>query len=210
MIQLLLPELVPGTVLRFPGSYLDYERLAAQRGNGSIPRVKYRNGEILIMAPLPEHGKNGDVLAIVARTILDHQEQDYDAFTPITITLPQVGGIEPDYCFYVTNWRAVQGKKRINWQTDPPPDLVMEVDVTNYSAIEDYAPYKVPEVWMLKQRLRIYQFVEDRYVETTESRYFPGYDLQAIVAQVLKTAYEQNTSAATRELRSKLSEQISS
>ena len=161
MIQLLLPELLPGTVLRFPGSYSDYERLAAQRGDSSIPRVKYRNGEILIMAPLPEHGKSGDVLPDIIKILLDRQDQPYDSYTPITLTLPQTSGIEPDHCFYITNWKAVQGKKRINWQTDPPPDLVVEIDVTHYSAVEDYAPYKVPEVWMLKQRLRIYQFVED-------------------------------------------------
>ena len=204
MIQILLPELVPGTVLRFPCSYADYERIAAQRGTSSIPRLKYQHGEVFLMVPLPEHGKNADIVAIVARTLLDHQEQDYDAFTPVTITLPQVGGIEPDYCFYITNWRAVQGKKRINWQTDPPPDLVIEVDVSSFSHIEDYAPYKVPEVWMFNEQLRIYQFLESRYIETTESRFFPGYDLQRLVAEVLQLAYEQNTSVAIRHLRSSL------
>lgn len=98
----------------------------------------------------------------------------------------------------------MQGKKRINWQIDPPPDLVIEIDVTNFSAVDDYAPYKVPEVWMFKEQLRIYQLMEGAYVETSESRYFPGYDLQSIVAEVLKTAYEQNTSVAIRQLRATL------
>lgn len=177
-------------------------RIAAQRGDSSIPRLKYRDGEILIMAPLPEHGKNADVLPDVIKALLDHQNQPYDSYTPITLTLPQVGGIEPDHCCYITNWKAVQGKKRINWQTDPPPDLVVEIDVTNFSAVEDYAPYGVPEVWMLQEQLRIYQLVEGQYVESAESRFFPGYDLQKLVAATLQTAYEQNTSAAIRQLRS--------
>lgn len=204
MIQILLPELAPGTVLRFRCSYAEYERMATQRGDSSIPRLKYRDGEILIMAPLPEHGKNADVLPDVVKALLDHQNQPYDSYTPITITLPQVGGIEPDHCFYITNWKAVQGKKRINWQTDPPPDLVIEIDVTNFSAVEDYAPYHVPEVWMLKEQLQIYQLVAGRYVESTESCYFPGYDLQKLVAAILETAYEQNTSVAIRQLRASL------
>ncbi|NEQ28957.1 MAG: Uma2 family endonuclease [Microcoleus sp. SIO2G3] len=204
MIQILLPELAPGTVLRFPCSYAEYERMAGQRGDRSIPRIKYRHGEVSIMVPLPEHGKNGDVVASVARTLLDHQAQAYDAFTPVTIALPQVGGIEPDYCFYITNWKAVQGKKRIDWQIDPPPDLVIEIDVSSFTAIEDYAPYQVPEVWLLKEQLHIYQLVEGRYVETTQSRYFPGYDLQTLVAEALQTAYEQNTSVALRRLRRSL------
>lgn len=205
MIQILLPELVSGTVLRFPCAYAEYERIAAQRGNSSIPRIKYRNGEILMMSPLPEHGKNSDIVAIVARTLLDHQQQDYDAFTPVTIALPPVGGIEPDYCFYITHWQAVQGKQRIDWQTDPPPDLAIEIDVTHFSAVEDYIPYKIPEVWILQEELRIYQLVEGAYLETSSSRYFPGYDLPTLVAQALKTAYEQNTSIAIRQLRSSIS-----
>jgi len=34
--------------------------------------------------------------------------------------LPE-SGIEPDYCFYIDNWKAVSGKERINWSVDPPP-----------------------------------------------------------------------------------------
>lgn len=89
MIQILLPELAPGTVLRFPCSYSEYERIAAQRGDSSIPRIKYRNGEILIMVPLPKHGKTGDVLPDIVKTLLDQQDRLYDSYTPITITLPQ-------------------------------------------------------------------------------------------------------------------------
>jgi len=38
----------------------------------------------------------------------------YDAFTPVTMELPEESGIEPDYCFYIDNWKAVSGKERIN------------------------------------------------------------------------------------------------
>ncbi|WP_313927146.1 Uma2 family endonuclease [Microcoleus sp. FACHB-1515] len=110
MIQLFLPELKPGTVLQLCCSYRDYERMVVQRGNSSIPRFKYRNGALLIMVPLSEHGKNADVVPDIIKTLLDHQNQIYDSFTPITLTLPETSGIEPDHCFYITNWEAVQGK----------------------------------------------------------------------------------------------------
>ena len=54
------------------------------------------------------------------------------------MTLPESGGIEPDYCFYIQNLDVVRGKKRIDWRIDPPPDLLIEIDVTSYSAVEDY------------------------------------------------------------------------
>jgi Uma2 family endonuclease len=41
---------------------------------------------------------------------------------------------EPDECFYIQNLSAVKGKKRIDLNQDPPPDLVVEIDITSRSA----------------------------------------------------------------------------
>ncbi|MDX2215304.1 MAG: Uma2 family endonuclease [Oculatellaceae cyanobacterium bins.114] len=143
-------QLPPGTVVRMPGTWHDYCTLRDSRGNGSIPRIKYRNGEILLMSPLPRHGREAHLLARVVETWLDSELRNYEAFTPITMDIPDEGGIEPDYYFYIDNWQAAVGKDRLDWQIDPPPDLVIEIDVTTYTAIEDYAPYLVPEVWLFK------------------------------------------------------------
>ncbi len=53
--------------------------------------------------------------------------------------------------FYMDNWRAISGKKRIDWRNDPPPDLVLEIDVTSYSDVNDYLPFKVPQVWLWRK-----------------------------------------------------------
>jgi Uma2 family endonuclease len=116
--------------------------------------------------------------------------------------LPEEGGIEPDYCFYIDNWEAVSGKQRIDWRTDPPPDLVLEIDITSYSDINDYLPYRVPEVWLFKRnQLRIHQLQGNTYLLQTQSRYFPEIDLQSVVDRALQIAYDRNTSAAIRDLR---------
>ena len=39
-------------------------------------------------------------------------------------------GIEPDQCFYIQNESKIRGKKRLDLQKDPPPDLALEIDVT--------------------------------------------------------------------------------
>ena len=198
-------ELPPGGVVKLPCTWEEYEQLTASRGDRSLPRMKYRPGEILLMVPLPEHGKSASVVANVVEALLDHGERDYDSFTPITMTLPQQGGIEPDYCFYIDNWQAVRGQRRIDWQTAPPPDLVIEVDVTSYSQIDDYLPFEVPEVWLLKDdRLQLYRLEGQGYEQCRDSRYFPGMNLQSMVAECLRIAYEQNTSAAIRHLRATL------
>lgn len=192
-------ELPPGAVLKLLGDWQDYMKLQRQLGDRTVPRIKYRLGEIWLMAPLPKHGRDASLLADIAKVFLDRLGQRYDSFTPITMSLPEICGIEPDYCFYIQNWRAVVGKNRIDWQNDPPPDLVIEVDITSYTDINDYLPYRVPEVWLLKNNeLLIYRLQGEIYV-ITESSYFPN--ISDIVRQCLLIASEQTTSEAIRWLR---------
>ena len=193
-------DLPPGKVVRMLGSWQDYQLLSQQLGDRCSPRIKYRRGEILLMAPLPEHGRDASLLADIAKVLLDHLEQRYDSFTPITMSLPEVNGIEPDFCFYIENWRSVVGKNRIDWQNNPPPYLVIEGDVTSYTNIDDYLPYKVPEVWLLKNKqLLVYRLHGENYT-ITESSYFPN--VREIVQQCLQIANELSTSEAIRWLRS--------
>ncbi|MDJ0702296.1 MAG: Uma2 family endonuclease [Leptolyngbyaceae cyanobacterium MO_188.B28] len=195
-------QMSPGTIVRLLGSWRDYQTLAQQRGDTSIPRLKYRRGEILLMSPLPVHGRDANIIADIVKALLDHLDQDYEAFTPVTLELPEEGGIEPDYCFYINNWEAAAGKQRINWQTDPPPDLVIEVDVTSFTQVEDYLPYRIPEVWLLKQQaLHIYELQEGTYIAKSNSRYFPGMDVMDLTVRCFEAAYARNTGAAIRELR---------
>jgi Uma2 family endonuclease len=198
-------HLPPGSVMRMPGTWQDYCALRDSRGDGSIPRIKYRNGEILLMSPMPRHGREANILADIVKALLDRETRNYEAFTPITMDIPEEGGIEPDYCFYIDNWQAAVGKDRIDWQVDPPPDLVIEIDVTTYTSAEDYAPYNVPEVWLFKNNgLKIYQLQGKSYQQQATSRYFPSTELSVLISQVLQVAAEQGTGAAIRALRQQL------
>ncbi|MBV8886413.1 MAG: Uma2 family endonuclease [Chroococcidiopsidaceae cyanobacterium CP_BM_RX_35] len=175
MFALVSPEkiqLPAGAVVRLPATWQDYQKLCQQRGNGSIPRIKYRTEEVLLMSPLPKHGRDASLIADIIKVLLDYTGREYDSFTPVTMELPEEHGIEPDYCFYidavnaapggflqgnVDNWQAASGKERIDWSIDPPPDLVLEIDVKSYSDVNDYLPYRVPEVWLFRKKLFIYQ-----------------------------------------------------
>lgn len=50
-------DLPAGTLLQFPGTITDYEAILNQLGDRSIPRIRFRDNYILLMSPLPEHGK---------------------------------------------------------------------------------------------------------------------------------------------------------
>jgi Uma2 family endonuclease len=208
MFAIIAPEkihLPPGTVVKLPGNWQDYQALVQQLGDRSIPRIKYRPGEILLMSPLPIHGKQAHIIAMVAIVLLDLLGRDYEAFTPITIDLPEVRGVEPDYCFYIDNCAAIVGKDRIAWGIEPPPDLVIEVDVTSYTDIDDYLPYQIPEVWLFKKnRLIIYSLQDDRYIESLTSRYLPNFNVSEIVEECWQMSRDRSTSVVLRELRQKL------
>lgn len=208
MFALVSPEkiqLPPGSVVHLPATWQEYQSLCDQRGDGSIPRLKYRHGEVWLMSPLPVHGRDANLVSDIVKALLDDYEREYDAFTPVTMTLPEESGIEPDYCFYIDDWQAVSGKKCIDWQQDPPPDLVIEIDVTSYSDIQDYLPYSIPEVWLFKkQQLLIYQLQATDYQLQTQSIYFPDVDLSSIVNRCIQITYERNTSAAIRDLKKML------
>ncbi len=200
-------QLPPGAVMRMPGTWQDYCALRDSRGDGSIPRIKFRQGEILLMSPLPRHGREANMLADVVKILLDAESRNYEAFTPITMDIPEVGGIEPDDCFYIDHWQAAVGQDRIDWQVDPPPDLVIEIDVTTYTAAADYAPYGVPEVWLFKpQGLQLYRLQGEAYQEVATSQSFPTVDWGELVEQVLRSAAVQGTGAALRQLRQQWSD----
>jgi Uma2 family endonuclease len=191
--------------MRIPGTWEDFCQLRDSRGDGSIPRLKYHDGEILLMSPLPRHGREAHLIADIVKVLLDSQDRNYEAFTPITMELPEVSGIEPDYCFYIDNWQAIVGKDRIDWQVDPAPDLVIEIDITSYTSELDFLPYRVPEVWLFKHyRLTIYQLADDKYEVSNNSRYFPNFSLQDSVDLCFRNAKEKGTGAAISELRRSL------
>ncbi len=209
MFAIVSPEkiqLPPGAVLRMPATWQEYQSLCQQRGDSSIPRLKYRDGEVLLMSPLPKHGRDASLIADIIKALLDAKQLEYDSFTPVTMELPEESGIESDYCFYIENWQAVSGKERIDWRIDSPPDLVLEIDVTSYSDVNDYLPYCVPEVWLFHKQLAIYHLTSTQYSLQSHSRYFPKIDLQALILQYQQIAYERNTSAAIRQLRQALSQ----
>jgi Uma2 family endonuclease len=205
MIAIVTPEkieLSPGVVVHFLGTWKDYQMLMEQLGDKANPRIKYRPGEILLMSPLPKHGREAHIIADLITVLLDHLGQNYEAFTPMTMELPEISGLEPDYSFYINNWEAAVGKERINWSTEPPPDLALEIDVTSYTDVNDYLPYRVPEVWLYKKnQLIIYALNNDSYNIVSSSRYFPNLNLQEILAECLEIARIRSASVAMRVLR---------
>lgn len=82
---------------------------------------------------------------------------------------------EPDAAYYIQNQPLVAGRD-VNLETDPPPDLVVEVDITHtdIDKLRLYASLGVPEFWRYNGEIwRIYCLQGDEYLEAEMSATFP-------------------------------------
>ncbi|NEQ44007.1 MAG: Uma2 family endonuclease [Leptolyngbya sp. SIOISBB] len=117
-------------------------------------------------------------------------------------------GAEPDNGYYIQNQSRVAGRP-INLDTDPPPDLVVEVDI-NHTDIDKnalYAAMGVPEFWRFNGKVwRIYQLRDSAYRECDRSPTFPSIAKDDLY-QFL-TACQQDEVEAELNLRSWLRESL--
>jgi Uma2 family endonuclease len=193
-------DLPPGTRLNFPGTLADYEYLLAQIGDRATIRLRFRDNNILLMNPLPEHSNQVDILSDLIKALLRHQDRDWHSFTSLTLRLEGRSGLEPDACFYIQNYQQILGKQRLDLNIDPPPDLAIEIDVTSFTRIEDYISLAIPEVWIYKQgELNIYQFENNSYSATDKSNIFPNFLLKQTIPQYVNLAWEAGSSKALKE-----------
>ena len=165
-------------------SWETYERLLADHENSSAPRFTYDRGMLEIMSPNPEHEEANRQLAQIVLILAEERSINVRGLGSTTFRREDLErGFEPDSCFYIRNEERVRGKKRIDLTVDPPPDLVIEVDITSPSLgkFPIYARLGVPEVWRYDgERLRIHQLTEDTgYAEVRHSAVLP--DLTAEV-----------------------------
>jgi len=188
-------------ILRFR-TWQDYEELLARREDKAGLRIRYNSNtqEIRMMSPLPRHGKDVDLLADFVKILLRQQGKDWDSFQPITLKRISQQGIEPDHCFYIDNRLAVLGKERIDLETDPAPDLAIEVDLTSMTQPENYQAIAPSELWIYRgQKLNLYHFSAEGYQEVSNSRWFPDLDLNALIPRYIERGWEMGSSVAMRE-----------
>ncbi|MDZ8109570.1 MAG: Uma2 family endonuclease [Nostoc sp. DedQUE12a] len=158
-------------------SWETFEALLQETGEDRGSRFAYDCGTLEIMTPLFEHenpkSNFGNFIIALA------EELDIEVRSAGSTTLKRriaKKGIEPDTCYYIQNEAAIRGKQKLNLETDPPPDLAIEIDITSSSVnkFDIYAALGVNELWRYNgQDLKFYQLVEGQYIECKFSVAFP-------------------------------------
>lgn len=137
-------------------SWRTYESLLADFVDCPAPRFAYNQGALEIVVTLSAAHEEinrtiNDLIVLVAEE-LGIEFRSLGSMTFKREDLRQ--GFEPDSCFYIQNEPRVRGKAQINPLADPPPDLVIEVEVSGQSLdkLPIYAAFGVPEVWRVAAR----------------------------------------------------------
>jgi Uma2 family endonuclease len=113
-------------------------------------RFTYDRGELEIMTLSPEHERLKRLLARLLDTLTEEMNIDVAGFGSMTFRREDLArGLEPDECFWIQHESQVRGRDVLDFTVDPPPDLVLEVEVTRnfIDRLALCAVLGVPEVW---------------------------------------------------------------
>jgi Uma2 family endonuclease len=155
-------------------SYVAFSDLLGERHI----RVTYDRGEMELMTVSPEHERSKHLLGRLIEALTEELDIDIAGYGSMTCRRErQERALEPDECYWITHEEAVRGRTEIDFDEDPPPDLVLEVEISRslLDRMRLYATLGVPEVWRWDgQTLRVCLLGKDgRYRENHASRAFP-------------------------------------
>jgi Uma2 family endonuclease len=158
-------------------SWETYEKLLEDLADCSVPHLTYDRGVLEIMSPTSEHEEYNRALNSIVELVAAELEVRVRVLGSSTFKRKDLKrGFEPDSCFYVASAQRIRGKKKLDLKVDPPPDLVVEIDITTSSIpkMPIFAHFGVPEVWQYDgSSLRMFKLQRDKYTKIERSLAFP-------------------------------------
>jgi Uma2 family endonuclease len=166
-----------------------YQSLRTGDENSNL-RMTYDHGALEIVSPSRKHERISYLLGrMIDQWTLDRKIA-IAAGRNTTFSRGDLRrGLEPDNSYWISHEQQMRDKDEVDLKIDPPPDLVLEVDVTRSSIpkLPIYAALGVPEVWQWRlDALEVFRLsAQQQYVPkkgSVELRQFP----LALVAKLLR------------------------
>ena len=195
-------------------SWETFERLLADHVDCQTPRLTYDQGTLEIVGTLSQLREEPNA---ILWSFVEHvaTEWSIDTYCVGSMTFVHKGiqqGFSPDTAFYIQHAPHVRGVGQIDPTIDPPPDLVIEIDVSpdSLDKLPVYAGFGVPEVWRVREGIvTIYARRVDGakgYDEMASSLVLPPLNRE-ILTQFLARRSEMGSVAWFRTVRAWASEQ---
>lgn len=138
-------------------------------------RLTYSHGLLEITMPLEVHEFSTWLIGRFIYILVAEMGMDIKTIGSTTLEREALDrSAEPDAAYYIQNQPLVAGRA-INIEKDPPPDLVVEVDITHtdIDKLQLYGAMGVPEFWRYNgETWRIYALQNSAYVEVEVSPTF--------------------------------------
>ncbi len=158
-------------------SWNDYEELLRAVGDAPGQHISFDDGTLQIMTLSFKHEKYVRLIERIVDRLSARLRVKVLAYGSATMKKErEQKGAEPDACFYVQSADLVGKKDEIDLNVDPPPDIVVEIDLHHESLSKSpiYAGLGVPEFWRYDgDSLIIYHLRDELYVASDASTSLP-------------------------------------
>ncbi|MFH7028018.1 MAG: Uma2 family endonuclease [Heteroscytonema crispum UTEX LB 1556] len=166
-------------------SWQTYEALLKDVEKQPGIRLTYDRGLLEIMTPLDQHESYKKLIGRFVEALTEELDIEIRSLGSRTCKREDLArGLEPNQCYYIQNERIVREVDQIDLNQYPPPDLVIEIDITNSSIdrLDLYAVLGVPEVWRYDgSSLTIYWLEGKKYQLCEKSTTFPIVSKEEVV-----------------------------
>jgi Uma2 family endonuclease len=157
-------------------SWQGYQDILRTLPQTRAARLTYDCGTLEITVPLEIHEFSGRLIELFVRILVVEMGLRMKTMGSTTLDRQDLTrGAEPDNAYYIQNQPKVAGRK-VDLANDPPPDLVVEVDVTHTDIDKNrlYASMGVPEFWRFDGQIwRVLQLQNGEYADVSHSPTFP-------------------------------------
>lgn len=190
-----------------------YHNILTELGENSAVRLAYCEGNLEIKQLSGEEENTNRFIDDLIRILADELNLNLKKFGSLTLKRENLlKGAEPDSCYYIQTEPLVRGKKDIDLNFDPPPDLVLETDITNSSLDKRpiYAALGVPEFWRYNGKKLEFLVLSKptlTYNQVSQSPTFPFLTTD-IIPQLLERNLTEGETATLRYFRTWLKQHL--
>ena len=189
--------LVEQSVILHGVSWQTYEQLMKDHENQSVPRFTYKNGELEIFMPSEKHEETIRSIEAFVSVYIEEKDLDMRSLGSTTFKHESLkNGVEPDCCFYIQNVEKVKNVSKIDLEIHPPPDLIVEVDITSPSInrFPIYAKFGTKEIWQYQNdKIKIFALSKNKYTEISESIALPKVTNETLTKFIAESKTEKRS-----------------
>lgn len=189
-------------------SWETYQQLVQDQMGKREVRLSYDDGNLQIMVESIKHAKLAGILREIVSAVGDILELDFISAGSTTFRKEKGRkGFEPNDSYYFKNAALMRRKNKIDLAIDPPPELIIEVDVTSPSLprFPIFAEIGVSEVWRYDgAEVKFYRLQKDgQYEEVEKSDCLPNVKSET-VTELLEAGFEMSRREWRRLIKQKI------